>query len=115
MSNNNPNQNRDIIEGLGKYVEVYQRTHSGSLPQNMDTIYTYLKGLGEHDWAVFPVLNTNNSRASEGSRATDAVAPVETVSRPETTVTPEVKASETKPAPVQPDPKKGTTPPKKKP
>ena len=114
MSNNNPNQNRTIIEGLGKYVEIYTRTRAGNLPPNMDIIYTYLKGLGEHNWAMFPAQNVYNSRNTEGSREVDPPKATETVASPETQASPVVKPIETKTAPVQPDPKKAT-PPKKKP
>ena len=102
MGQANPNQNREIVEGLEKYVEVYQRTHSGSLPPTMDSIYAYLKGLGEHDWAAHPVLNVVNSRATEGTRSVD-IAPT-----PAVETTPRVEPP--KPAPTV-DPK---APPKKK-
>ncbi len=109
MSDANPNQNREIIEGLEKYVEVFQRTHSGSLPPNMDSIYAYLKGMGEHDWAAHPVLNTVSSRSTEGTRGVDA--------NTNTNNTPDIaprietpRPAEVKPAPVEPKPA-----PKKKP
>lgn len=120
MSDANPNQNRDIIEGLEKYVEVFQRTHSGHLPPNMDSIYAYLKGMGEHDWAAHPVLNVVSSKSTEGSRGVDAnvnpsanntmdIAPRIENARP-AEVKPETRI-ESKPAPV---PAKGTPPPVKK-
>ncbi|MEP7341519.1 MAG: M48 family metallopeptidase [Acidobacteriota bacterium] len=106
MSDANPNQNREIIEGLEKYVDIFQRTHNGSLPPNMDSIYAYLKGMGEHDWAAHPVMNVVNSRPTEGTRGVDTGAnpPAETAPRIETPRTPEVKPA--------PEPK---TPAKKKP
>ncbi|HMZ16982.1 MAG TPA: M48 family metalloprotease [Blastocatellia bacterium] len=103
MSDANPNQNREIIEGLERYVELYQRTHGGGLPPNMDTIYTYLKALGEQDWAAHPVQNVNNARPTEGTRAQDAVAP------------PVQPHREEAPKEVKPEPGKPTPPRPKKP
>jgi len=110
MSDANPNQNREIIEGLEKYVDIFQRTHSGSLPPGMDTIYAYLKGMGEHDWAAHPVLNVVSSRANEGSRTLDTNSPADTTPRLEPT-----RPAEVKPEPARAEPKQEPARPKKKP
>jgi hypothetical protein len=106
-ANPNPSQQREIIEGLEKYVDVYQRTHSGSLPPNMDSIYAYLKSLGEHDWAAHPVLNVVSSRSNEGSRGVDARTQPLTETSPRGEA---LRSTEVKPAPAEPK-----TPVKKKP
>ncbi len=106
MSEANPSQNREVIEGLEKYVDLYQRTHGGSLPPNMDTIYTYLKALGEQDWAAHPVQNVNSARPTEGTRTQDASAPPPDTPR---------RDEEVRPAPSKPEPAKTTPPRPKKP
>lgn len=99
MGEANPNQQREIVEGLEKYVDIYQRTHGGDLPSNLDAIYTYLKGLGEHDWAALPVQHVTNSRANEGSRQQDVGASADTAPRVEPA------PREVRPEPARPEPK----------
>lgn len=112
MADRNPEQNREIVGYLKRYVDVYQQEHSGNLPPNMDAIYAYMKDLGEDKWVARPAMNVSTKNiepleTSPGGRATPQPAISTPISAPpQTTTTPATTPAKNTPA---------TTPAKKKP
>ncbi|MFN8005371.1 MAG: hypothetical protein U0X75_30655, partial [Acidobacteriota bacterium] len=102
MADRNPSQNTQIIRDLKRYVDVYQQEHSGTLPPNMDTIYAYLKDLGEDKWVARPAMNVS----------TKNIEPLETA--PGGRVTSQPAISTPISIPSQPTATPATTPTKKK-
>ncbi|HKX27421.1 MAG TPA: M48 family metalloprotease [Blastocatellia bacterium] len=74
IGDRNPSQNKEICGYLKRYVEIYQQEHGGDLPPTMDTIYEYLKTLGEETWVARPVQNTRDTEPIEAAPLR-AVAP----------------------------------------
>jgi len=56
LAQNNPQSHAEIQESLKRYVTMYQRSHAGELPANIQMIYDYLLMAGEDSWYSPPVL-----------------------------------------------------------
>lgn len=54
-----PAQMQEIVTALKEYVSIYQREHSGALPQNMEVIYDYMQEAGEITWTATPAVNVS--------------------------------------------------------
>ncbi len=67
MSGRTTNNIQEVSSDLKQYVEMYQRTHGGALPPNMDIVYDYLQEAGDSDWSATPTLNVRNVSSSTSS------------------------------------------------
>lgn len=54
MKESNPAARREILDELKAYVTIYQRTHEGHLPANMNILYDYFTLAGDTSWFVPP-------------------------------------------------------------
>lgn len=55
LAQNNQQNGGEIQESLKRYVTMYQRSHAGELPANIQMIYDYLLMTGENSWYSPPV------------------------------------------------------------
>lgn len=70
MSGRTTNNIQEVSSDLKQYVEIYQRTHGGALPPNMDIVYDYLQEAGDSDWSASPIINVRNIGSSTSSTPT---------------------------------------------
>lgn len=56
LAQSDPQNGAEIQESLKRYVTLYQRSHAGELPANIQVIYDYLLMAGEDSWYSPPVL-----------------------------------------------------------
>lgn len=59
IDNKDGAQMAEIVTNLKEYVGLYQRTHGGQLPPNMDVIYDYMQEAGELTWSAPPAMNVS--------------------------------------------------------
>jgi Zn-dependent protease with chaperone function len=71
MSESGTSYDAEIIRNFKEYVLLYQNGHGGTLPPNMEMVYSYLKETGDLTWSALPVVNVS-------TRADSTIAPTQT-------------------------------------
>lgn len=87
MSGRTTNNIQEVSADLKQYVEMYQKTHGGALPPNMDIVYGYLQEAGDTNWSVTPVINVRNVSSSTSSTPTSTTPTPTTPTPTKTTPT----------------------------
>jgi len=93
----------EVARSFKRYVEVYQKTHGGGLPPNMDVIYAYLQEADDLEWSATPATNVS-MKESDTARAVVPVPPPTSAAQvePAAVAQPQPKAEPAKQ--VQPKP-----------
>ncbi len=69
LGERNPTEAPKIANDLRKYVEIYQRENTGSLPPNMEFVYDFMQDLEVLDYRATPTANTKDAeRMNNGSQ-----------------------------------------------